>query len=391
MPLNSANTLTLEQHFNALYLKVLEKPDANLLDKLDDLTENIGTINTTINALLTENEKELNIQTQISHALTLIQAIEENDNNVVSIKYALALIESQQESFDSLMANASPAEKEAWAIRLDQLKSPNFKMALKNAVEYTFSWATYIPTVAFRALAPGFIKEALNPQLPKTFDSECKAALKAMALLRLTALRGILDVSRQEIDNLSTTLADSNAANKPLLLNASSHALKEIKNKNTTIVAVLEEFKALSSQIIAEREKLKRVEEIAPLLNAYLETHDTFFRWVMRLLAKLFSVFNTRPTMMVEDAINMRAELRELKHAYVTSIKNDEEKIRSNPDVSDAIKEKLCGELTPKTEDDNAVPPKEAPKFELVARMFKRIKPTARPANIVTEPKPRAP
>ncbi len=391
MPRISANTVTLEEHFNSLCLKVLEKPEANLLDKLDDLTEHLRTINTDIDALLKAKEKELNIQTQISHALTLIQAIEENDNNVVSIKYALALIESQQESFDSLFANASLAEKEEWTMRMDQLKSPGFKIALKNAVEYTFSWATYIPTIAFRALAPGFIKETLNPILPKTFDSECKAALKTMALSRLTALQQSLNTSKADIDGLSATLAGSNSTNKPLLLNASSHALTEIKNKNSTIVAVLGDFKTLSSTIIAEREKLKRVEEIAPLLNAYLETHDTFFRWVMRLLAKLFSVFNTRPTMMVEDAITMRAELRELKHVYVASIKNDEEKIRLNPNVSNAIKEKICGELAPKTEGDDALQPTEAPKFELVATMFRGIKPASKLASIDTAPKPRGP
>ncbi len=367
--------VTIDQHFNAECLSIIKQTKIPLPTRLTQIKETLAQINSEIAELLAAKSEKIDLNQQIDHAIALINALDANDLNITGIKYSLALIESQKDAFKSLIDNASEAEKEEWQVRMNQLTAPDFMRSLNDKAQSLLSWATFLPTMFFRAVAPTALQENLRGRLPITFDSECKTALRSMAETRVRNLSdNALILAKAKIKQLADKLGRKDDEIKPVISKASPHMLKESSKSNQTIIDVITEFEKLGMKILQNREELVKIQALSPMVDALIATHDSFLIRLLIFLAKLCSWFKTKTSARVQDTLAMKNTLGRLEDEYTAVLNNDKEIILSTPGISDKIKETVIAELLPHETDEPQATKVVAPKFGHVSTMFKQLK-----------------
>ena len=366
--------LTLDRHINAQCLTIIEQVDSPLTSRFSTIISELSNVNNDITSLLVEKTQELALNEQINHAATMVQAID--DNELHDKKYSLALIEANQDSYDSLIKHASEPERAEWLSRKSSLSNPDYKRFINDWAQYGLSTLSHPLTLLFRSFVPTNAQKKISSILPITFDTECKVELKAMAQARVTKLVDIdLPKSKQSIEQLVTKMSTKKSDLKPLLLHCTLHDLQQRLNKNKLIIDVLTEYEQIRIHILQNQEQLKQLEDLSPLITIFINQHDSFLVWLSLLLAKICAFFKTKTATSVQAAKTMKATLGNLKNDYNAALDADFFKIESNTTMSAPFKEKLLTELTPIQHTVPHPGKKPTPTFHLVSTLFNKLTP----------------
>lgn len=366
--------LTLEQHLNTEYLATLEQEDIPFNTRLTLLKQQLTDTTSEMSTLIDEKIKQSVLDTQITQAASIILALDENEKSVTGKKYALDLIQTHQNDFDSLIKHGSPPEKTEWLARLNELSNPDLKRYLNDHAQYVLSTLSHPFALMYRSMLPTHLQKRINDKLPITFDTECKISLRIMAEARVAKLSDIdLLKSKQTIERSIFQIARSNETMKSLVFHSTTHELNHLVIKNQAMIEALTEYERIRTHIMSNHDQLRKISKLSPLVDVFLQKHNHFVTKLLFVLSRICSFFKTKTVINVQAVKAMRSTINELKISYNAELDADRLEISSNPVMPSHIKEKLAAMLVP-IQNSPPVPKKlAAPAFKLVSTLFKDL------------------
>ncbi len=338
---------TFNQFIDAQCLNLLEQQGPTLAEKIAQVRTWLADVRTNLTALLAEKTQAVDLHQQLKHAITMLLAINTNEQQIIGKQYATELINKNRASFNNLLAHATTQEQQGWERRLERLEHPGLLQQATKVSQYALSWATLLPTLAYRTFAPKSFVSWVSDHSFSTFDSECKLRLKALAEARVSSLHDALTASATIKERLADLLVANDPTVKPQILAASTAKLSEILATTNEIYQVITDYEALSIHIMHNQEKLQEIRGLNETVDSFITMHDGFFVKLSLFLAKIHSLFKTDTAAKVEEVHTIKAALQHLKNQYELAVTDGMEEISQSPVLSPPLKEAVVAKLTP--------------------------------------------
>lgn len=379
------SAVALNAKFDDQCMSIATRRDLSLPAKLDQLEIKLQDIDRLLLALLEQKTIAASLRTHLNHALTLLDAIQENETRIRRPEYISQLIESHRESVTYLIDHSPDAQKEEWTERLEQLRNPGMGRRVTAQVTTLLSPTAWL----FRALAPTALRQTLNDTFP-TLDSETLGFFKTFVLSHITRLtgpaallptpplhmRGELGETNRIIEDISNQLAERNVALKSQFIYATQNTLEQLQKTTHKMIPFIQEYKIRSHRVTANQESLREITLLDAALDNFITKNNGFFVKLSLFLSKISHIFKTNTARKVEKSQSMKMQLKTTKVYYEQAIEADKinmEKPRRG--VSRALKETLQTsfrqeEVLPAP----GVPPIAFARFYTVETMFNDIK-----------------
>ena len=403
--------LTIEAHFNAAYLAIIESPEPSLLDKIELIKTALDQTHLNLTALIIKKTKDRALQTQLSHVDAVLTAIDANEKNTPNKLYALDLINSIRGSVDTLIEQATEKKEKELAARLreqieqfeQQIEDPELVRTVIDGVEFAASSILSIPKSYFRHYVPGFVQNIVHSQIKKrtpalfdTLDSQCKETLKALAQSRHASLsghvneagtlttKGKITLSDDSIVRSIARVASGNTALIPLISASPINQLEQLLIKNRDVHRVMMEYAELSTQMMNNQAQLLEANKLDINVNAFLLEHDGFLVTLSLFLSKICSLFKTDTAKKVEGVRTVKTDLKALKLEYQAALEQGKAEILANNNTSPVISAAFIAKLTvsPDPAPEAIQPNNIITQFDLIQTMFNGLAPAARRAAI---------
>ncbi|WP_133126931.1 hypothetical protein [Legionella nagasakiensis] len=334
----------LIRHFNASYFALIqeEQPEEERLERLHQALEEDEA---NFARLITLRENRTRFNEQLNHASLLLRALEENDEKIVGRQYALELVAAHRKSYDNLIENSVPEIRRLWEARQAQLEHPDAAGKIKSGIQYGVSTITFLPTIAFRAFAPAFIKRTVQQYAPSTADSQFKEELMALAQARQLELNRQLQAINNDIKTVSAHLTHRLPAKEEvtlLLETVSIPGLKQLRISTSTLKDLVKEYQELRAMMNRNQQKLHEINALNNYIDSFVAKHNGFWVWLSNLFAKISSIFKTDTARKLDEVLTIKKELQDLKKDYEAQINQKHMNITENfLQVSSEIKEDL--------------------------------------------------
>lgn len=375
----AAAPTTIEEYFNSQFLEIIKSSERSThSEKLTAVSQLISDTENRLTKIIRAKEKIDAIQSQLEHAEQLLDAIDQNEARVLGKKYASQLIKDQRTHYDNLLQNSDANTRSEWATRLAKLESPDLTRRTTNAAQYALSWATFLPTAAYRAWAPQTLKKRFDSYFSlSTFDGECKIELRALVVKRLTKLRGELSAA-----NANKTAIASQISKAPQILslftNATTQKLKEIIASHREIQQVVADYSALCDSVISNQKQLHSCRGLNEHLDLFINHHYSFLVRLSLFFSKFSSIFTTATAAKVQAVQKIKVELVTLETEYKDNIKEGLDSIRNSDWFTAEIRETLVSQLPPMPPISpiDATPQNIFTEFKNINTLFSQLKAT---------------
>ena len=339
---------TIEAFYDAHFLEIVTNTTGSLPEKLAQVSSHLNRSQEVISELIAAKARTESIQLEIDRVLRLSDAIDQNEQKVIGKKYAFALINDHRTSFNELLSHATEDEKADWQARLTQMESPDRTRFTKDIAQYTLSWVTFLPTAAYRMLAPQSLKNRLDGYFSlSTFDGECKVKLRLLAAARLAELQDPRIASNTAKESIATQLAEDNPPIKALFLAATTQQLEELVATHRKIQQIVADYAAFCTLVSTNQEKLNQARGLNIQLDTFINTHNSFWVQLSLFFSKISELFITADAAKVQAVQAMKSKLTILEKNYENSVTEGLKEISGNTTISTEIRASILSQLSP--------------------------------------------
>jgi hypothetical protein len=347
--------ITVQKYFNERISNIFSQEDKEdrLFIKLHASLEDIADGLTAVIAARTK----LQVTIQNSQKLqTFLRELIANDLKVTGRKYFLDLIDSSRESFKLLMDLSNGFKKDQLVLSINQLKNPGVMQSISSNVLYGMSWATSLITIAYRASLNQTAQDSIEEKIPSTFDSQCKAELKALVRECLTGLeRKVID-TQNEINESTLQLAKRNLELKKLIEHESDEQLDKLLQANHAIGQALSEYRRISFTLKQKGYFLSQFKETYTVLRIFIETHDGWMVQLSNFFAQFLSFFKSDTARLVDNARELNKKLVSFESEYRKEVSKGLDILLSNSALPVVVKDKFKDEfVTARGKGENGV------------------------------------
>ncbi|KTC84820.1 hypothetical protein [Legionella brunensis] len=323
----------LVDYFNKEFLVLLaETPEP---DKLATLEGKLNTVHDDTLQLLKARQRKAEIESEIKPIQRLVQAVITNDQKIIDRLYFVDLIKQYQTGYDLLVVTENGKRL---AQKADSLINPDTWQQFSSTIQYSFSWLTALPTIAYRSYFSQDTQDTVASYFV-TLDSECKNDLKILAQTHLKQLEQDLSLAGEEVEKAGLVLAKEQL--KPLIAKTTDEELINLVETTETIKNVIEEYKVLLTIVTDKREKLKNIKNLSAEINEFIKIHDDFFVMISNFLSNLSPVFKTEKAKMVDEIHLFKEKLHELAENYQLALSIVREDFSKAPNA-DSIRQTLA-------------------------------------------------
>ncbi|MCX7117369.1 MAG: hypothetical protein NTW94_05620 [Legionellales bacterium] len=378
-PPTTTAMLSVDNYFDTSHLNLFTA-DLPLPEKFEQLKTHLIRIRAIISALMTEKTNDESLQIQIKHSLQVLHAIDTNESKLVRKQSLRELIHQNRDSIDVLVSHASALGQREWSIQLNELTSRSAHQQAADMVFSLLSWVTWFPTAAIKVVTPKSVQDWVILHMPTTSEGDIQSKLRNLAVTRLHTLQNTLASSTGKKARIIHPLAEDSPSIKALLLQATTHQLQGLLDKNLKINQLFIDYETFSTTIIQNRKRLRVVEGLNTQIDEFIQNHNTFF---VRLslyvsnLCSLFSIFKTEMAAKIEDIEKMSVELQTLKSRYEQTVTTNIASIMQHPSASLRIKRTMLDLIPSETRVAKTPVIKDTlTAFSLVKTTFHRLKTT---------------
>lgn len=305
----------LAEFFDKKYLELAESKPVNHYDLLltkVSLLETMVIDAKTIGLLLKRNYE---IKKKIQNAQSFLNLIEDNGKFIIGRKYFLDLIQENDKSFQELMSCLNLEQRTAFLDKVEQLKNPTNIQKFYASLQYSTSWATALPTSAFRLTVPNEWQNYMVGVIPDTLDSHCKNELKRLIEIVVKDLKEKLVRSDNEMQLWAEKFAEDQEYEQ-FIKDISIEVIEQIVAFSQTMTESLAMYKNLLLYANNRQKALQEIRWLHEQIDDFLQLHESFWVKLSNFLATFFSFFRTETAGLVAQVRDIQNELNTLKREY---------------------------------------------------------------------------
>ncbi len=341
---------SLVEHLNDLDLKLLTDPNLPILDKVKALEQRIKETPGDLLTLIESRDYKVELEAKKAKVETLLKALKDNNTSVTGRQYFLDFIDKNRDSFNAFMEVAPDGELKAGLLAtIKELEEPSLYRKTASAVQYTASLVTAIPTSVFRYIAPQFVQNTATNTFD-TIDSAAKRDLQRLIEEHLTKISNQLKTAEERVEKASEKIANGDQQVKKSILTCKVSELLEaattLQKTNKEQSEVLGQYSDLYQEAMSSNKTLHQLAGLDKEVDKFIDKHDNFLVTLSNFFAELFKIFKSEKAELVDQAVEIRDAISELKDTHNKGIEADIKKIQDNPHISDSIKASLIQQLT---------------------------------------------
>lgn len=343
---------TLNTHFDASILDILAE-EHSLLEKIPRIKAALDVVNTGLTELIRQKNKANTLQAHIENANEIIRTV----NRDRATLHALDLINANRLNINALIEQSPALEQDAWRRRIAQIETPT-PVVPTRLVGTTRTVVSFV-TNMYRRVVPTRAQQIVNGFIPISADEQHKTALKTLAQNRIRAINGRFTSAGQQLtmgelgtleNEMALTinaLAGETHSVKALLKHATITELEVLDAANRKVHGLMSAYEGLINHITTTRDRLNSMKGLNTAIDRFILDYDSFFVTVSLFLSHyLSSIFKTDTADKIDKARTMKKEVEKWQSDCQTELNKDIDTIRSNPDISVAVKTEFLNKVT---------------------------------------------
>lgn len=351
----ASKEISMDEHFNDRYLKILNNESENQLTKLETLQSVATQTKLDIVSLVNKRQEKAKLEKDIEKLQALIEAAHENDSRATGRKYFQEFVTAYQDHYDTLL-RVNPEQ----TTLLESLrKTINQESSrLISGVLYLSSWLSAPISAVGRKITPKSVSDTISHYVPDTNDSLAKRKLVEASTSALANMQEQLKAKNKEISSLESKLSDGNEALQRQIERASPEALQRIVAVSDMAVELVDEYTKARQLIEAMSNKLQEIKKLDSIANDFININDNARSKIYDWFARFGKWFSTKSlSEKIAEAQVMKKDFAAEKIRCLQEFKGLITKLDKNPDISSPIKERIKQQLQLKETADAPLTP----------------------------------
>ena len=294
------------------------------LHNVAPLLQEITAVETSLNALVQQQQEANTLHEKIDSVNRLFQAFKTNEAKVLGRQSFLDLFDAHQPAFKHLLQCGDSPEKQKLVDNIEILASPDAVTVLRAQAIATLRASTQWLSAAYRTVTPARMQQFVAARVP-TLDGESRAETLSLA-------NQYLVFHNQQLGEVDKKIS----ATKLALFTGFAEYVYLLNDENTDrLNGLLTQTRELK-KAVATYQQVSHLKEDHATLKQFLVENDGFWVKLSLLFSKISSLFKTATASSVENSRALIGQLQQLEQDYTVDA---DSKLAEQPALKQQMKD----------------------------------------------------